>query len=173
MRFTTTTIIVKKAMVLFFLTLLPLYTNAQEVTTYYLIRHAEKQRLDPNDRDPSLTSKGFERANRWRVIFENVVLDAVYSTDYKRTKLTAKPTADSKNLPILLYNPREVYSTSFRNDTKGKQVLVVGHSNTTPAFVNTILGDNLYAQIDDNNNANLYIVTMIDGKVSVVVLKIE
>ena len=40
-----------------FLTLLPLYTNAQEVTTY-LIRHAEKQRLDPNDRDPSLTSKG-------------------------------------------------------------------------------------------------------------------
>ena len=69
MRFTTTTIIVNKAMVLFFLTLLPLYTNAQEVTTYYLIRHAEKQRLDPNDRDPSLTSKGFERANRWSVFY--------------------------------------------------------------------------------------------------------
>ena len=50
---------------------------------------------------------------------------------------------------------------------------MVGHSNTTPAFVNTILGDNLYAQIDDNNNANLYIVTMIDGKVSVVLIKLN
>ena len=96
----------------------------------------------------------------------------MYSTDYKRTKLTAKPTADSKNLPILLYNPREVYSTFLGMIPKGKQVFV-GHSNTTPAFVNTILGDNLYAQIDDNNNANLYIVTMIDGKVSVVVPKLN
>lgn len=31
---------------------------AQEVTTYYLIRHAEKDRADPSNRDPHLTVAG-------------------------------------------------------------------------------------------------------------------
>ena len=34
--------------------------------------------------------------------FPMLPFDAIYSTDYNRTKLTAKPTATSKNLPILL-----------------------------------------------------------------------
>ncbi len=143
------------------------------VTTYYLIRHAEKQRQNPDDRDPSLTYKGYQRADKWRDIFQYVPLNAVYSTEYNRTKQTAKPTADSKKLPILTYDPRNMYTESFQYNTKGKNVLIVGHSNTTPAFVNKILGKNKYKQIDDNNNANLYVVKVIDGKASASVLRID
>ena len=100
-------------------------------------------------------------------------LDAVYSTDYSRTKLTAKPTADSKNLPILLYDPSDMYSDSFQRETSGQTVLVVGHSNTTNVFANKALGEEKYGQIDDNNNSNLYIVTVIDEKPSSVLLKIN
>ena len=146
---------------------------SSEVTTYYFIRHAEKLRIDKTDQNPKLSEAGLKRADAWREIFSNVNLDAVYSTDYSRTKLTAKPTADSKNLPILLYDPSDMYSDSFQRETSGQTVLVVGHSNTTNVFANKALGEEKYGQIDDNNNSNLYIVTVIDEKPSSVLLKIN
>lgn len=146
---------------------------AQEVTTYYFIRHAEKQRQNPDDKNPSLTFNGYKRADNWKTVLSNVKFQAVYSTNYNRTKETAKPTADANGLPILVYDPAKMYSESFQFNTKGKNVLVVGHSNTTPAFVNKILGKNVYPQIDDKNNANLYIVTIIDGKASASLIKVD
>ena len=146
---------------------------SQEVTTYYLIRHAEKLRIDLSDQNPILNHQGVKRANTWKEVFTNVSLDAVYSTDYNRTKLTAKPTADSKNLPIFLYDPKDMYSESFQHKTKGKAVLVVGHSNTTHVFANKVLGRDEYNQINDDNNSNLYIVSVIDEKAFSILLKIN
>ena len=146
---------------------------SQEVTTYYLIRHAEKLRIDLSDQNPILNHQGVKRANTWKEVFTNVSLDAVYSTDYNRTKLTAKPTADSKHLPIFLYNPKDMYSESFQHKTKGKSVLVVGHSNTTHVFANKVLGRDEYNQIHDDNNSNLYIVSVINGKASSILLEIN
>ena len=146
---------------------------SQEVTTYYLIRHAEKLRIDITDKNPKLNYQGVKRADAWKEVFTNVKLDAVYSTDYNRTKLTAKPTADSKHLPIFLYNPKDMYSESFQHKTKGKAVLVVGHSNTTHVFANKVLGRDEYNQINDDNNSNLYIVSVIDGKAFSILLKIN
>ena len=153
--------------------LISLLSNAQEVTTYYFIRHAEKLRVDKTDRNPNLNSKGLKRAEAWKEIFSNISFDAIYSTDYTRTRLTAKPTADSKNLPILIYNPRDLYSKAFQNQTKGKTILVVGHSNTTNVFANKVVGFEKYQEIKDNNNSNLYIVTLTDKKASSVLLKID
>ena len=146
---------------------------SQEVTTYYLIRHAEKLRIDITDKNPKLNYEGVKRADAWKEVFTNVKLDAVYSTDYNRTKLTAKPTADSKNLPIFLYDPKDMYSESFQHKTKGKAVLVVGHSNTTHIFANKVLGRDEYNQINDDNNSNLYIVSVIDEKAFSILLKIN
>ena len=146
---------------------------SQEVTTYYLIRHAEKLRIDITDKNPKLNYEGVKRADAWKVVFSNVSLDAVYSTDYNRTKLTAKPTADSKHLPIFLYDPKDMYSESFQHKTKGKAVLVVGHSNTTHIFANKVLGRDEYNQINDDNNSNLYIVSVIDEKAFSILLKIN
>ena len=146
---------------------------SQEVTTYYFIRHAEKLRIDITDKNPKLNYEGVKRADAWKEVFTNVNLDAVYSTDYNRTKLTAKPTADSKNLPIFLYDPKDMYSESFQHKTKGKAVLVVGHSNTTHIFANKVLGRDEYNQINDDNNSNLYIVSVIDEKAFSILLKIN
>ena len=146
---------------------------SQEGTTYYFIRHAEKLRVDITDKNPKLNYEGVKRADAWKEVFTNVKLDAVYSTDYNRTKLTAKPTAESKNLPIFLYDPKDMYSESFQHKTKGKAVLIVGHSNTTHVFANKILGRDEYNQINDDNNSNLYIVSVIDEKASSILLKIN
>jgi 2,3-bisphosphoglycerate-dependent phosphoglycerate mutase len=153
----------KKAL-LVLLFLAPLTSFAQEVTTYYLVRHAEKDRTDKTNSNPELTQKGMQRAVQW---------SQVYSTNYKRTVSTAKPTAIEKDLEVQFYNPREPYSVDFRKATSGKTVLVVGHSNTTPQFVNAIIGENKYPQIQDDNNSNLYVVTLVNNAITSIVLKID
>lgn len=129
-------------------------------TTYYFIRHAEKDRTDPSDKDPHLTDIGNARAEKWSNILGGVKFDAVYSTDYHRTKETAQPTATKNHLEIKIYDPNTIDVKSFMLETKGQNVLIVGHSNTTPAFVNKLLGNKKYSDIDDSNNGNLYIVTI-------------
>ena len=136
-----------------------------ETTTYYLIRHAEKDRSDKTNRNPELTKAGKKRAKRWRKHFKTIDFDAVYSTDYNRTKQTAQPTAKKNNLEITIYDPRQLYSEDFQKATKGQTVLIVGHSNTTPQFVNKILGEKKYEDIDDNDNSQLFIITISNGKI--------
>lgn len=125
-----------------------------------MIRHAEKDRSDENNVNPSLTFKGEQRAQNWSVYFKDIHLDAVYSTKYYRTIETATPTAKTKNLEIQYYNPRSLYDSIFKAETKGKSVLVVGHSNTTPMFANAILGEKKYQFMSDDDNASLFIVTL-------------
>lgn len=147
--------------------------SQEKVTTYYLIRHAEKDRTNANNKNPNLTYKGTERAKKWAEVFSNVKLNAIYSTDFRRTKQTAKPTAESKKLPIYAFDTKAMYDAGFKYNTSGKSVLVVGHSNTTPQLANMILGEEKYKQIKDTNNGNLYIITIIDDKKSSTLLKIN
>lgn len=137
-----------------------------ETTTYYLIRHAEKDRSDKTNRNPELTKVGKKRAKNWKKHFKTINFDAVYSTDYNRTKQTAQPTAKKNKVDVTIYDPRQLYSEDFQKATKGKTVLVVGHSNTTPQFVNKILGKKKYKDIDDNDNSQLFIITISDGKIT-------
>ena len=132
----------------------------KETSTYYFIRHAEKDRSDPNNKNPNLIQKGILRAAKWSYVLGSVQFDAIYSTDYNRTKQTAAPTAEIQNIKVQLYDPRNIDAKAFLEETKGQTVLVVGHSNTTPMFVNALLGSQKYDDIKDDNNANLYIVTI-------------
>jgi 2,3-bisphosphoglycerate-dependent phosphoglycerate mutase len=148
--------------------------NSANTTTYYFIRHAEKDRSDSTNKNPNLIQKGIFRAAKWTYVLEHVRFDAVYSTDYNRTKQTAQPTAEKNNVEISIYNPRELNSEEFIKNTRGKTVLIVGHSNTTPKFVNAVIDQEKYKAIDDSNNANLYIVTISStGKISDLVLVVE
>lgn len=143
------------------------------ITTYYLIRHAEKDRTDTANKNPNLKDTGIERAHKWATVFTDVPFDKVYSTNYNRTIQTAKPTSEAKKLEIQFYNPRKMYDSIFQKETVGKTVLVVGHSNTTPFFANKILGKDTYKQINDDNNSNLYIITVANDVKTGVLLKID
>ena len=70
--------------------------KATETSTFYFIRHAEKDRSDKENRNPTLTQDGLFRAVKWSLVMKNMEFDAVYSTDYNRTKQTAQPTAEKK-----------------------------------------------------------------------------
>lgn len=138
--------------------------SSNETTTYYLIRHAEKDRTDQSNGNPNLNFEGEKRAQRWANYFEDKQIDAVYSTKYFRTMETATPTAMTKKLRIQYYDPRNMFDSIFQTETKGKSVLIVGHSNTTPVFANKILGEDKYQNMDDNDNSSLYVVTVCGGE---------
>lgn len=135
-------------------------TASNQTSTYYFIRHAEKDKSDKSNKNPNLIMEGVLRAAKWSLVFDNIKFDAIYSTNYNRTRDTAKPTAEKNGLDITIYDPRNIDVKTFLETTKGKTVLVVGHSNTTPMFVNSILGTKKYQSINETNNANLYIVTI-------------
>tara|TARA_R110001583_G_scaffold32626_3_gene111034 strand:+ start:483 stop:1007 length:525 start_codon:yes stop_codon:yes gene_type:complete len=141
-------------------------TKESITSTFYLIRHAEKDRSDSLNTNPNLTEKGFLRAENWSTVFKDISFDAVYSTDYNRTRATALPTATKNNLELIIYNPETIDIPDFLNENEGKNILIVGHSNTTPKFINTILERDTYKDIDDNNFSNLYTITVTDGKIT-------
>ena len=134
--------------------------DVEIVTTYYLIRHAEKDRSDSTNVDPTLTERGLERAKLWARYFDSIPLDKIYSTNYVRTQQTAKDVSEKKSLPIESYEPKSLITDNFKEATKGNHILIVGHSNTTPMLVNKILGTNTYEDIPDDDNSRLYVVTI-------------
>lgn len=163
----------KKFLLIIFVFTLFIACTSDKTTTYYLIRHAEKDRTNTTNKNPNLNSDGVIRAEKWAKNFENIKLDAVYSTDYNRTQQTAAPTAKSKGLIVQSYNPSKMYDSIFKKNTKGKTVLVVGHSDTTPVFANIILGQKKYKNMADNDNASLYIVTVVNDKKSSEIKKVN
>jgi broad specificity phosphatase PhoE len=151
----------------------PYQKQEKTTTTYYLIRHAEKDRSDKTNRDPHLTEAGLKRAKNWVNVLKDVKFDMVYTTKYNRTMETAAPTAKANNVKPCFYDPRDMKVKEFMQETKGKTVLIVGHSNTTPMFTNALLGEKKYEMIADDNNANLYIVTVTNNAKTSTVLKVD
>jgi broad specificity phosphatase PhoE len=137
------------------------------ISTYYLIRHAEKDRSNPDNPDPELNQKGMGRAMHWAEILEEVSLDAIYSTDYERTRMTAAPVSIKQDISVTYYDPANLDISAFRSETLGKNVLVVGHSNTTPDLVNRLIGEDRFPQMDDDDNGGLFIVTALGTNTSV------
>jgi broad specificity phosphatase PhoE len=143
------------------------------ISTFYFIRHAEKDRTDPENADPELNQDGLDRAIRWAEVFDAIPLDVIYSTNYERTSMTAAPTSVKKDIDITYYDPSTFDVEEFKLVNDGKNVLVVGHSNTTPMLVNKVIGVEKYDQMDDSDNASLFIVRIIDGVPTDIRLKMD
>lgn len=160
----------KKFLSLLALLFLNISFGQSTATTYYFIRHAEK--VD-NSQNPNLSEKGLKRAEKWNTIFSEISLDEIYSTDYKRTLQTASPTATTKKMKVKLYDPKYIPIEVFKKETIGKKILIVGHSNTIPKFVNQMINQNSFTDIQDKTFGNLYIVTMVDEAITFQLLKLD
>lgn len=111
---------------------------------------------------PALTEAGTVRAQRLAFMLERVDLDAVYSTQTKRTWSTAEPTAESHQLNVIPYDAQLLrnFSSKLRLLHKGKTVLVVGHSNTTPALANLLARTDEFPRFSELDYTNFYVVTI-------------
>ncbi len=114
----------------------------------FFVRHAEKSKDDP--RDPNLNEAGYARAEQLKYHLAEAGITKIYSTDYKRTQQTVAPLAKALGIET------EIYATdllSIAEDLKISttgNILVVGHSNTTPKLINKLLGEERYAKLDES-----------------------
>jgi len=142
-------------------------------STFYLIRHAEKVRVDKSENNPALNEKGILRAQNWKNYFLDKEISKIYSTDYKRTIRTAQPLAINNNIETIIYSTSDFKFDDFIKSNIGENTLVVGHSNTIPDFVNELINKEYYTQIDDLNNSNLYVVSICDSKITHKLIKVD
>ncbi|HTF22132.1 MAG TPA: phosphoglycerate mutase family protein [Chryseolinea sp.] len=151
-----------------FLCVAALQGEAQQITTFILVRHAEK--VMDKSKDPVLTEQGNARARRLQALLEKVSIDAIYTTPYKRTRTTVEPLAQARGLALREYEPeKEAAIDEILLQHAGKTILVSGHSNTIPEIANWLTGSKQYSEFDDTDYGNLMIVSVVQkGSVATV-----
>jgi broad specificity phosphatase PhoE len=138
---------------------------AAPTTVVYLVRHAEK--VDAS-RDPALSPAGDVRAVALGEALRDAGVQAVVTTQYQRTQLTAAPLARSRALTAEVVEAGGGTATHaaevarvVRERHAGETVLVVGHSNTVPAIV-AALGGPALPELCDAEYSRLFVLVL-DG----------
>ena len=115
-------------------------SNQTRSATIILLRHAEAE--ESEDRDPALSAAGRERAAGVAALLRGAKVTHLFSTDYRRTRETLQPLAESTGLEIASYDPRkpDAFVEQLGALAGGEVVVVAGHSNTVPQMVQALGG---------------------------------
>jgi len=120
-----------------------------------LVRHAERQ---SSGSDPSLTAAGKRRAALLATMFAGAGVTAIFTSGAGRTKQTAAPLAAKVGVA-----PRQVDDSiaAARGQilAGGACVVVVGHSDTVPEFIEA-LGGPAGVEIDDHEFDRMFVLTV-------------
>lgn len=127
--------------------------------TVILLRHAEKDISEEADTaNPELSEAGKQRAERLVEFAGKYQPDAIFSTDYIRTRQTVRPLARSRRMMTQIYDPRDL--TKMKDlilSGKIKRLVVVGHNNTTPALVNMLIGEEKYKMLAESDYGKIWV----------------
>ncbi len=129
----------------------------ESLTTVILVRHAEK---DSDTDQAGLTQKGLARAKLLAQMLQDIELDAIYSTPFRRTEMTAEPVSELQNIPVKLYEAHDPnFFKKVYDQHKGGNILIVGHSNTIPVLANRFAGQQELENLSDENYETYFVVT--------------
>jgi phosphohistidine phosphatase SixA len=132
-------------------------TDKNSSYTLYLIRHAEKQA--DGSQDPALTEIGKNRSKQLAVWFQDKNITEIWSSDYKRTRDTAKPLATGLDLELTVYDPRNLPDLVKNLRRHQRTALIVGHSNTTPELAR-LLCDCYIEDMDESEYDRMIVVSI-------------
>lgn len=130
-----------------------------DATTIILLRHAEKDTVNP--KDPQLSGAGKQRAQKLANQFPGVKPDAFYATNFIRTKETIAQWSRISGKQIETYDAaKQTEFAEVLKSQKGKTIVVSGHSNTIPQLVNLLINQTKYSSLPDNEYSKIFIVTI-------------
>lgn len=128
---------------------------ARGIMIVILLRHAERQ---PAGADPALTPAGKRRAALLATMFAGAGVTTIFTSTARRTKETAAPLASALGL-----TPKQIDdSTAVARGQilgGGACVVVVGHTNTVPEFIEALGGPSDIV-IEDDEFDRLFVVTV-------------
>ncbi len=113
----------------------PLVAQAGAERVVILARHAEK--LD--GRDPALSEAGEERAHVLAHVLSQWPVDAIYTSQFRRTRDTAAPIAEATGVAPVVVDARDMpalLTEILEGDHRA--IVVIGHSNTVPAIARAL-----------------------------------
>ncbi len=128
--------------------------------TLYLIRHAEKQ--PDGSHDPVLTMAGKNRSKQLAEWFRDKDIADIWSSDYRRTRDTAKPLLTQLGLELSIYDPRDQTALVRNLLDRQHNALVVGHSNTIPELARLLCKCTI-TDMDESEHDRLIVITIVDG----------
>ena len=143
------------------------------VTTVILIRHADRTPDGtPDPPGPSLNDKGLARSNKLVHVLSKSGVKAIYTSQFTRSKMTAKPfSMKHSDLPLMRLDTATELRDHILAHHAGQTVLVVGHSDTVPELI-ALLGGPSLPIINDCEFDNLFVVVRYSAtKASVTKLK--
>ena len=128
--------------------------------TVILLRHAEKDLSEEEEStNPNLSAAGKLRAERLVEVINKYQPDAIFSSNYIRTRATAAPLARKRRRMIQIYDPRNLKQMNdLIMSGKIKRLVVVGHNNTTPALANLLIGQEKYKALDESEYDKIWII---------------
>lgn len=128
-------------------------------TTVIVTRHAEKS--GEGGADPELSTAGAARAQALADAVGESAISAIYTTQYKRTRLTAEPLARSLGVAAQTVTAGAEIDLARRilREHRGETVLVVGHSNTVGTILRE-LGSPTPVTLEESDYGDLFILTV-------------
>jgi len=140
--------------------------NEKGAKVIYLVRHAEKDTVPK--KNPILTAAGYERSYLLAEMLKKTRLDVIYSTIYNRTMHTVDSLGNTKGLPTQIYQPKDLkqLGIDIEQSKDMNNVIISGHSNTTPAMANVLMGEKIIdAGFDESDYDNFLVVNILpDGQ---------
>ncbi|HST35266.1 MAG TPA: phosphoglycerate mutase family protein [Allosphingosinicella sp.] len=104
----------------------------------YVVRHLN---TPAGQRDPDLLPEGQRVAQLLATWFGRERIQAIYVSDFRRTRQTAAPLATRLGLTPLVYDPADTPGLIARVRAGPLPALIVGHSNTVPDIVAALGGE--------------------------------
>jgi broad specificity phosphatase PhoE len=128
--------------------------------TVILLRHAEKDiSEDADSADPDLSATGKLRAQGLVKIIDKYEPDAIFSTNYIRTRATVMPLAGKRRSMIQIYDGQNLNQIADTIMTgKMKRIVIVGHSNTIPALANLLIKQDKYKTLVESEYDKIWII---------------
>ena len=147
-----------KALALFLLVFVSAsIASAQPIVV--IVRHAEK--ATDGGRDPDLSLAGRARADELARILKDSGITAIFTSEFKRTRETAAPTATSAHVSPTVVAAKDTDALLAKLHQLNGNALVVGHGDTIPNIIKA-LGINNTINIPDEDYSELLIVTLGD-----------
>lgn len=135
--------------------------SACSTSTIYIVRHAEKRNSSDTS---SLTPAGLQRAQALADALDGEAISQILTTPYRRTQQTAQPLSKRLNVPITTYPVKPINAVVDQLKTlKGRNVLVIGHSNTILDIARGLGTKPSRQTIEDSDFDNLLEVTIRRG----------
>lgn len=117
----------------------PAGAAAQEATTVFVVRHAERA---SGEADSPLSDIGRTRATALAHTLSAARITAIFTSQFKRTQETAAPLAAATGVTAQTVDARdqEALVKAIAALPAGSRVLVVSHSNLVPVIVTRLSG---------------------------------